>query len=162
MSLDSSCYLKFFKRKKEKKESHRSSGGFKSCQVFLKKYYPIGLVSRTHHNVIKIWNGKGGWRFFQKPGGLELYFLKPELSFTFFLFVFFSSWNGWFLMALLFLGSPCIIGNQTPPSTGAKNKRSDSGDYFLWGAPRRGCGNRTATAGRERIVVPPFAGRSEV
>jgi hypothetical protein len=27
--------------------------------------------------------------FFQKPGGLELYFLKPELTFTFF-FLFFS------------------------------------------------------------------------
>jgi hypothetical protein len=30
-----------------------------------------------------------GWRFFQKPVGLELYFLKPELTFTFFLFIFF-------------------------------------------------------------------------
>ena len=29
-----------------------------------------------------------GWRFFQKPGGLELYFLKPELNFTFFFFIF--------------------------------------------------------------------------
>jgi hypothetical protein len=31
-----------------------------------------------------------GWRFFQKPVGLELDFLKPELTFTFF-FLFFSS-----------------------------------------------------------------------
>jgi hypothetical protein len=31
-----------------------------------------------------------GWRFYQKPAGPELYFLKPELSFTFFLLFFFS------------------------------------------------------------------------
>jgi hypothetical protein len=32
--------LKFFKTKKEKKESRRIGGGFKRSQVFLKKYYP--------------------------------------------------------------------------------------------------------------------------
>jgi hypothetical protein len=31
-------------------------------------------------------NDKRGWRFYQKPGGLELYFLKPELIFTFFFY----------------------------------------------------------------------------
>jgi hypothetical protein len=31
-----------------------------------------------------------GWRFYQKPAGPELYFLKPELSFTFFLLFFLS------------------------------------------------------------------------
>ena len=59
-----------FRRKKEKKESYFSCAGFKRSQVFLIKYNP------------------NGWRFYQKPGGLELYFLKPELIFTFF-FLFF-------------------------------------------------------------------------
>jgi len=31
------------------------------------------------------------WRFFQKPKGLELYFFKLELSFTFFFFIFSKS-----------------------------------------------------------------------
>jgi hypothetical protein len=60
----------YLKRKKEKKESNLSGGGFKRSQVFLIKYNPYG------------------WRFYQKPGGPELYFLKPKLSFTFF-FLFF-------------------------------------------------------------------------
>lgn len=55
---------------KRKKESHFLRGGFKRSQVFLIKYNP------------------DGWRFYQKPAGLELYFLKPELIFTFF-FLFF-------------------------------------------------------------------------
>ena len=38
LSLRSAPYI--FKRKKEKKESRRNSGGFKMSQVFLKKYYP--------------------------------------------------------------------------------------------------------------------------
>jgi hypothetical protein len=65
-----------------------------------------------------------GWRFFQKPVGLELYFLKPELKFTFF-FIFFVA--GCFLIS--FLRDVSVeIGNQTPPST-ARNeaKCSDSG-----------------------------------
>ncbi|MDR6845365.1 hypothetical protein J2W95_002072 [Flavobacterium granuli] len=33
------------KRKKEKKESRISSGGFKRSQVFLKKYYPTRVCS---------------------------------------------------------------------------------------------------------------------
>lgn len=60
--------LIYLKRKKRKKESSRSGGGFKRSQVFLIKYNP------------------NGWRFYQKPGGLELYFLKPELTFTFFFY----------------------------------------------------------------------------
>ncbi|MBF4471758.1 hypothetical protein [Flavobacterium sp. HJJ] len=36
-----------------------------------------------------------GWRFYQKPGGPELYFLKPELSFTFFFFIFFEQIASW-------------------------------------------------------------------
>jgi hypothetical protein len=59
------------KRKKEKKESRISGEGFKRSQVFLIKYNP------------------NGWRFYQKPAGLELYFLKPELTFTFFFLFFF-------------------------------------------------------------------------
>ena len=41
--------LKFPKRKKEKKESRRISGGFKRSQVFLKKYYPIVLPEWNRH-----------------------------------------------------------------------------------------------------------------
>jgi hypothetical protein len=74
---------------------------------------------------------KGRWRFFQKPGGLELYFLKPELSFTFFLFIFFPRVQDVSCQHFFFWDSSCISGNQTPPSTGAKNNCSDSGDYFL-------------------------------
>jgi hypothetical protein len=60
------------KRKKGKKESSLSGVGFKRSQVFLIKYNPHG------------------WRFYQKPGGPELYFLKPELTFTLFFLFFFS------------------------------------------------------------------------
>jgi hypothetical protein len=72
-----------------------------------------------------------GWRFFQKPVGLELYFLKPELTFTFFLFIFFlakqdgSYWSSFYRAGL------SSIGNQTPPSTAENNDCSDSGNYYF-------------------------------
>jgi hypothetical protein len=66
------------------------------------------------------------WRFFQKPVGLELYFLKAELTFTFFLFIYFVT--GCFLLSL-FKGCSFGIGNHTPPSTAEKNDCSDSGNY---------------------------------
>ena len=44
-----------------------------------------------------------GWRFFQKPVGLELYFLKPELTFTFFFFIFFL-FNEMFFDRISFFG----------------------------------------------------------
>jgi hypothetical protein len=47
----------FQKKKKKKKESHHIKWRVSKKQVFLKKYYP------------------NGWRFFQKPVGLELAFL---------------------------------------------------------------------------------------
>jgi len=59
-----------------------------------------------------------GWRFFQKPVGLELYFLKPELSFTFFFLFFFSVG----VLAFLFWGRFYGIGNQTPPSNIGKSE----------------------------------------
>jgi hypothetical protein len=49
--------IKFFKRKKRKKESRLLKWRVSKKQVFLKKYY----LNR--------------WRFFQKPVGLELAFL---------------------------------------------------------------------------------------
>jgi hypothetical protein len=49
--------INFFKRKKRKKESHSFKRKVSKKQVFLKKYYP------------------NGWRFYQKPEGLELAFL---------------------------------------------------------------------------------------
>jgi hypothetical protein len=39
--------LKYFQRKKEKKESASCSGGFKRSQVFLEKYYLIGGMNRN-------------------------------------------------------------------------------------------------------------------
>jgi hypothetical protein len=49
--------IKFFKRKKGKKESRSFKWKVSKKQVFLIKYYPKG------------------WRFYQKPVGLELAFL---------------------------------------------------------------------------------------
>ena len=67
-----------------------------------------------------------GWRFFQKPVGLELYFLKPELTFTFFLFIFFVA--GCFLCGLfsgMLLVESAIKHPQAPQ--GMELKCSDSG-----------------------------------
>jgi hypothetical protein len=74
------------KRKKEKKESDLSCVGFKRSQVFLIKYDPHG------------------WRFYQKPVGLELYFLKPELNFTFFCLFFCR------MFLILFFGNVLMEG----------------------------------------------------
>jgi hypothetical protein len=41
MCLATLCPIKFFKRKKEKKESQSSKWKVSGKQVFLKKYYPI-------------------------------------------------------------------------------------------------------------------------
>ena len=62
--------IKFFKRKKRKKESQSFKWKVSKKQVFLKKYYLIR------------------WRFFQKPERLELAFLQTwNLSLlSFFLF----------------------------------------------------------------------------
>ena len=64
------------KEKKEKKESHSSSGGFQKSKFLKKKILPdtsseIG-VSKSKWNVLR--NGIGG-DFFLKPVGLELDFL---------------------------------------------------------------------------------------
>ena len=89
-----------------------------------------------------------GWRFYQKPEGLELYYLKPERIFTFFLFIFFHEESflfrllqGWFMWKW--------------PSNTPKHRKEQKmwcpvfqgqGTFFCgWGAPWRGCGNRTAT-----------------
>jgi hypothetical protein len=92
-------------------------------QVFLKKYYPgfycevVRKWSFDYKQMLKRTENIG-WRFFQKPVGLELYFLKPELTFTFFLFIFFIA--GCFLIGF-FWDVSVEIGNQTPPST-ARNE----------------------------------------
>ena len=87
------CALKFFKRKKEKKESHPSSGGFKKNKFFRKNTtrYIIGNVGvKSEVNVVA---KRYGWRFLLKPVGLELFFLKPELTFTFFYLFFYFPLN---------------------------------------------------------------------
>jgi hypothetical protein len=88
--------LNFFKRKKEKKESRLSSGGFQKSKFFRKN---TTLEKSVQYSVFSIqekcvwWNG---WRFFLKPVGLELAFLNtrnlPLLSF-FYLFFFEITYN---------------------------------------------------------------------
>ena len=58
-------------------------------QVFLKKYYPtVVLKKRVYWQKQVVVLKMQGWIFFQKPVGLELYFLKPELKFAFFFYFF--------------------------------------------------------------------------
>jgi hypothetical protein len=57
-----------FLKEKEKKESRRSSGGFKRSPVFLKKYYPrcsAGIESSGYRRMLN-WKCKGG-DFFKNP-----------------------------------------------------------------------------------------------
>jgi len=82
---------KIFKRKKEKKESHPSSGGFKKNKFFRKNttQYIIGFVDmKTELNVVA---KQYGWRFFLKPVGLELFFLETGTYLYFLLFIFLFS-----------------------------------------------------------------------
>ena len=90
-----------------------------------------------------------GWRFFQKPIGLELYFLKPELIFTFFFFIFFLSRV--FLLCF-FWERFYRIANQTPQAPQKMIIVAIAEIIIFRGAPWRCCGNRTATidAGVER------------
>jgi hypothetical protein len=70
--------LKFFKRKKEKKESTLAKWRVSKKQVFLKKYYHPDSFFGSRD---LLFDGKvvmktyGWWRFFEKPAGLELDFL---------------------------------------------------------------------------------------
>ena len=67
--------LNFFKRKKEKKESRPSSGGFKKNKFFRKnttRYISGKVEVKSEINVVA---NRFGWRFFLKPAGLELAFL---------------------------------------------------------------------------------------
>ena len=76
--------MKFFQRKKGKKESFPSSGGFKEVKFFYKKILPdssleFGVWSFNQNLLWKILGGD----FFIKTGGLNFTFLKLELTFTF-------------------------------------------------------------------------------
>ena len=83
--------IKFFKRKKEKKESHSSSVRFQKSKFFRKNttryVIEIGSVKSEVKCILKLF----GWRFFLKPAGLELAFLNTWnltlLPFFLFLFV---------------------------------------------------------------------------
>ena len=98
--------LKFFKRKKRKKESHSSKWKVSKKQVFQKKYYPIRDLNRQRLIRMNIfWNCLGG-DFFWNPQGLNLLFWIPGTYLCFlFLFIFFwnfqslllcnRSWIGW-------------------------------------------------------------------
>lgn len=82
--------LKFFKRKKRKKESHSSKWKVSKKQVFQKKYYPIRDLNRQRLIRMNIfWNFLGG-DFFWNPQGLNLLFWIPGTYLCFlFLFIFF-------------------------------------------------------------------------
>jgi hypothetical protein len=84
---------KIFKRKKEKKESHPSSGGFKKNKFFRKNTTLIIFGSVGVKLEIDVVARRYGWRFFIKPAGLELFFLETGtyLYFLLFIFLFFLS-----------------------------------------------------------------------
>jgi hypothetical protein len=68
--------IKFFqKKKKKKKESTDAKWRVSKKQVFFKKYYhpDTSYEKQTCTNVQS--EKYGWWRFFKKPGGLELAFL---------------------------------------------------------------------------------------
>ena len=85
---------KIFKRKKkEKKESRTSSGGFEKNKFFRKNTtrYIIGNVDvKSELNVVA---KRYGWRFFLKPEGLELFFLETGTYLYFLLFIFLFSFQ---------------------------------------------------------------------
>ena len=96
-----------------------------------------------------------GWRFFQKPVGLELYFLKPELTFTFFFLFFFE--DRYCCLALF--GGVLMEMAIKHPQVPQKIIIAAVAEIIIFrGAQWRGCGNRTATLDRERNVVPLFCG----
>jgi len=83
-----------------------------------------------------------GWRFFQKPVGLELYFLKPELSFAFFFFIFFEDGCS----GLPFFGGVLMKSAIKHPQAPQKMIIVAIAEIIIFrGAPWRCCGNRTAT-----------------
>jgi hypothetical protein len=79
---------KIFKRKKEKKESRTSSGGFEKNKFFRKNTtrYIIGNVGMKSE--VSVVAKRYGWRFFLKPEGLELFFLETGTYLYFLLFIF--------------------------------------------------------------------------
>ena len=86
--------LKFFKRKKEKKESTLVKWRVSKKQVFFKKYYHPNSSFGSQNLLLcrkVVLKTYGWWRFFKKPAGLELAFLQtrnlPLLSFFYFIFL---------------------------------------------------------------------------
>ncbi|SHM22853.1 hypothetical protein SAMN05216269_103142 [Flavobacterium xinjiangense] len=82
------------------------------------------------------------WRFFQKPVGLELYFLKPELTFTFFFLFFFEDGRSCFP----FFGGVLMETAIKHPQAPQKIIIVAIAEIIIFrGAQWRCCGNRTAT-----------------
>ena len=95
------CYFKLeaknihFKRKKEKKESHSSSGGFQKSKFFLKntttliRPLEVGICCLVEK---LFWERMGGGDFLKNPQGLNLLFCKPGtyLCSLFFILFFWS------------------------------------------------------------------------
>jgi hypothetical protein len=88
---------------------------------------------------------------FLKPGGLELvFFIKPELTFTFFFYFFFRR----LMLLFCFFERVLMEAAIKHPQAPQKIISVTLVEIIIFrGAQWRGCGNRTATAGRERSVV---------
>jgi hypothetical protein len=70
--------LNFFKRKKEKKESRLSSGGFQKSKFFRKNTTQYIFGNGDLFFKSGSFAERQGWRFFLKPVGLELAFLNTR------------------------------------------------------------------------------------
>jgi hypothetical protein len=91
-----SAHLNFLKEKKEKKRKSSPKWRFQEKQVFSIKYYPalrVKCVREWGFNFIQNVeaNRKRRVEILLKTEGLNFLFLKPELIFTFFLFIFLFS-----------------------------------------------------------------------
>jgi len=80
---------KIFKRKKRKKESRLSSGGFKKNKFFRKNTTRYLNGNFDVKSEVDVFAKRCGWRFFLKPEGLELFFLETGTYLYFLLFIIF-------------------------------------------------------------------------
>ena len=89
-------FWNFLKEKKKKKKVVLPAEVSKEVKFFWKNttwlVVLIGMVMAITEGDVEMW----GWRFFKKPAGPELYFLKSELSFTFFFLFFFRLQDGYY------------------------------------------------------------------
>ena len=144
---------KIFKRKKEKKESRRISGGFKRSQVFLKKYYPTVLMEWDRHRIIKRWIGNVRVEIFSKTRRAWTLLFETRTYLYFLFFIFFEDWY----CCLALFGEVLMEMAIKHPQVPKKIIIAAVAEIIIFrGAQWRGCGNLTATLDRKRNVVPLF------